>query len=304
MAIDFEDYTRLYFERLDRGDHDAALRVAFEARDRLPDRQHVTCWWVAWAYAQSGRRDEALATLEEAVERDLTWRLGMFEAVSLQTLASDPRFTALVERSKERRRAYKTGPLISAWEPSGEPGSAPLLLCLHGANAAAGQFDLVGPALAESGWRVVAGQSTQPTAPGLFSWDDAAQADADVDSFLDLAGAHDAANVAVMGYSQGVSVALRMALRGRAPMGFVGLAAAFSPADLDRTADIAGSAPRIRGIMLSGERDPYLAGSRRVRDALVQAGHDVTLEAIPGRGHSFSPEMVARLPQALAAWLS
>jgi predicted esterase len=178
-----------------------------------------------------------------------------------------------------------------------------LLLCVHGANAAAEQFDGLGPALADSGWRVVAGQSSQPTAPGLFSWDDAAQADVDVDAFLDQAGAHDAARVAVLGYSQGASVALRVALRGRAPLGFAGLAAGFSPADLERSASLAGSAPRIRGLIWTGERDPYLASSRKAIQVLVEAGHEVALETIPGRGHSLAPEMIAGLPGLLSSWL-
>jgi predicted esterase len=303
MAIDFEDCMRRYFEHLDRGDHEAALGVALEVRDGLPDRQHIACWWVAGAYVRGGRREEALTTLEEAAERDLTWRLGMFEAGFLQPLASDPRFAAVVQRSRERRQAYPASPHISAWEPTAGHPAAPLLLCLHGANAAAGQFEQLGRALADTGWQVVAGQSSQPTAPGLFGWDDAAVADADVDAFLGQAGAHDAARVAVVGYSQGASVALRAALRGRAPLGFAGLAAAFSPADLESTASLAGSAPRIRGIIWTGERDPYLASSRKAEQALVDAGHDVSLEPIPGRGHSLSPEMVARLPEVLSRWL-
>jgi len=198
---------------------------------------------------------------------------------------------------------------VRTWAPiDDDRGETPLLLCLHGANASMSQLEDLAPALVTAGWRVACGQSSQPTAPGLWCWDDPEWADADVEAFLRSAAAPRPERTAVAGFSQGAAVAVRTALRGRAPLGFVALAAAFSPRDLRALAELATSAPRVRGIVWLGDRDPWLPAARQAWETLRAAGHDVHLEVTPGRGHSLSWEMTAILPELLRrdlrAWIA
>jgi predicted esterase len=149
---------------------------------------------------------------------------------------------------------------------------------------------------------VACGQSSQPTAPGLGCWDDPGLADADFEAFLRAAAPRRPEPIAVAGFSQGASVAVRAALRGLAPLGFVALAAAFSPRDLRGLVEQAPGAPRVRGILWLGDRDPWLAAAREAWETLRGAGHDVGLEITAGRGHSLSWEMTAMVPELLRRW--
>jgi len=296
----FDEYLENVTGHVHRGEHDAALGLALEARDLLPERAAATWLWVAAAQARSGRHDEALATVEEAAKRDLTWRLAAYE--SLEPIRDHPRFLAAMEVTRARLRYYGAKPAVRTWAPVDDPGRAPLLLCLPGANASPRQFEDLAPGLAAAGWTVVCGQSSQPTAPGLGCWDDPERADADLEAFLRLAPAHRPEDVAVAGFSQGASVAVRAALGGRAPLGFVALAPVFSPRDRKDLSNIAPSASRVRGIMWLGDRDPWLSAAREASETLRSASHDVEFEVTPGRGHSFSWEMTAMVPELLSRW--
>ena len=215
----FDEYLEHVTGHVQRGEQEAALGLALEARDLFPDRASVTWHWVAAAQARSGRYDEALATVEEAARRDLTWRLAAYE--SLEPVRDHPRFLEAMELTRARLRYYGAKPAVRTWAPVDDPCRAPLLLCLHGANASPRQLEDLAPGLAAAGWTVVCGQSSQPTAPGLGCWDDPERADADLEAFLRLAPAHRPEDVAVAGFSQGASVAVRAALGGQAPLGFV-----------------------------------------------------------------------------------
>lgn len=299
MTVPFDDQLRHAREKMRSGDHEGLLRLALDARERFPDRASTTWLWIAAALAGAGRRDEALATVEDAVRQDLTWRLAMYESPALDPIRHDPRFLAAMELTRRRLREAAAHPQVGTWAPPERPDALPLLLCLHGANASGAQFTDLAPRLAESGWLVACAQSSQPAAPGRYCWDDPVRSDADVDAFLDLAGEHHRDRVAAVGFSQGATVAVRAALRGRASLGFVALAAGYSPSGLKALARLAATAGPVRGMICSGERDPYVDAAREAHDLLRRAGHHVQLEVIPGLGHSLSPEMTATLAEVL-----
>ena len=298
----FDEHSRRFLEQTRQGDHQAALRSALAARECFPERASTTWLWVAAALARTGRIEEALTTVEDAAGRDLAWRLAMFRSPALEALRPDTRFRAALDLSRRRAAAQAAHPLVRTWAPASADGAPPLLLCLHGANASAEQFADLAPALAEAGWLVACGQSSQPAAPGRFCWDDPERADADVDTCLARAGAHDPRRVAIVGFSQGAGVAIRAALRGRAPLGFIGLAAALSPPERAVVEELAGGAAPVRGGMWSGDRDPWLETAERVHAALGSR-HDVWFETLPGRGHTLSWQIRALLPEILGRML-
>jgi len=237
------------------------------------------------------------------VDRDLAWRLALFESPAFEPVRAHPRYEAILALARRRQEAVVSRPEVRVWSPETAAAPPPLLLFLHGANASADQFAELAPGLAAAGWLAACGQSSQPSAPDRFCWDDRARADAEVDVFLEWAGDHDRGRVGVVGFSQGAAVAVRAALRGRAPAGFLGLAPGFSPADRRDIERLAATAPPARGGLWTGERDPWLEGAREVHAALVRAGHDVWFETLPGRGHALSWDMRAVTPEIVGRWL-
>jgi hypothetical protein len=184
------------------GDHDAGVRLALAGRELFPERPEITSFWVIAALTAAGRTEEALAALEEAAGRDLTWRFGLYSSPVLAAIRDSPRFQAAMERSRERFANFAGPPLVRAWDPPGAPaGERPLALLLHGANASMAQFANTAPDVAAAGWLAACCQSSQPTSRTTFCWDDRARADADVDAFGELAGPHDPGRVIAVGYS-------------------------------------------------------------------------------------------------------
>jgi dienelactone hydrolase len=296
-----EERLRETMDRLRDGDHEATLRLALEGREQFPDRPEIWWFWVIAALNASGRTEEALTTLEEAVSRDLAWRFGLYSSPGLSPILETLRFQAAMERSRERLARFGARPLVRVWEPPATPsGDRPMALLLHGANASLTQFAAAAPDLAAAGWLATCCQASQPTSPTTFCWDDRERADADVDAFCELAGEHDSRRVVAVGYSQGGGIAVRAALRGRAPLGFVALSAAFGPPILKSTAELARAAAPVKGVILTGDRDPWVETAREAHRILIEAGHDVNLQIIPGRGHALAPEMTLLLAELLA----
>ncbi len=82
-------------ERFARGDREAALRAVLDLRDRIPEKDHV---WVALAgmYARMGRRDEALAAVERAIELNPRAPNQILGDEAFATLEDDPDFRRIV----------------------------------------------------------------------------------------------------------------------------------------------------------------------------------------------------------------
>lgn len=104
------------------------------------------------------------------------------------------------------------------------------------------------------------------------------------------------------GFSAGARPAMRWALAGSpgSPVGFVAVAPAVFPKDLEPALVRAGVDRGVPGVILLGEKDDDVGeGARATYESLRQAGLACRLDLLPGLGHTYPDDFDIRLRTAL-----
>jgi len=304
-VADFYDLQQDLFDHHRAGRYAEGLVVAERMQADFPDRSGITWYYVACLESRCGRPEAALATIRSALDGGQLWRLRTLEDHDFDSIRERPDFQELKDQAERRLRELRVEPRVRVTAPDGVR-LPPLLLCLHGASAGLEQFAPYLEPAAAAGWLAVAAESSQPAGPDTRHWDDPERAFSDLGGFLNQvrAAGHgfDPGRVVLAGFSQGGLLAVDAAL-GRRPFpvqAVVGVCPSFPrPARLIELIQRE-KLPRLRGAFLVGEDDrPYRAGAEQVHEALVQAGHEVALQLLPGVGHEFPADFAERLPKLL-----
>lgn len=291
-ALD-EAVTHLY-----EGGHFAeALAVLDREAPGLPQRRADTAHLTACLLAVDGRPEEALRALSDALADGAWWSpVILTEDDDLAGLRALPGFASLVRESAARHARANGVPLPPVVR---RPRTAPrgLLVALHGADQDAAQAARDWGAAVESGFVVVAVDSSQRSTPRYRSWPDTGVALRDVTTAL--AGVDEADGdlpLLAAGFSAGGRIAVLWALSDAPvrPSGFLAVGPALTPEHL-------GPVRReVRGRILLGEHDDVAPGVVGAHERLIATGDDVVLETLPRLGHALPPDLPARLPALLA----
>jgi predicted esterase len=236
----------------------------------------------------------AATTLRRALNQGCMWRVSLLADPTLAPVLADAACREIVDEARRRVAARNLRPEVLVESASG-PGVHPLLLVLHGATGtAAGTLPHWLPAR-EPGYTVAAGQSSQPASAEGFCWDPPRERVwQDLDAIASALPTH--GRVVTAGFSQGAWVALNAALRGNPfPAAGVVMVGPFVPSP----AQLEPGARRLRVAILAGADDPIGERVGDLEALLVERGHQVALEVIPGLGHAYPEDFAARLPGLL-----
>jgi predicted esterase len=256
----------------------------------------VEAWREAAALLAGGDAAAAAARLRRGLEEGDLWRVSLLQDPDLAPLLDDPGCREAIEEARRRAAALGARPQVLV-EPAAGAGLHPILLVLHGARStAAATLPLWLPAR-DLGYTVAAGQASQPASADGFCWDPPRERVWE-DLRAIVAGLPPHARVVLGGFSQGAWVALNAALRGDlvTPAGVI-MVGAFAPEPLR----LEPTARRLRVAILSGSEDPYATRIEALRAALIERGHHVTVQLVPGLGHAHPDDFAARLPGLLRA---
>jgi predicted esterase len=284
-----------------------ALEVALQARTVLGTTGRLAWlpwFWIACLRCRVGAYDEALTTLQEMLDRQLLWRTSLLRDKDFDPIREWPKFQAIVAEADRRLRSLRAKPEVLLWPPEPATSNPPLLLALHGANGNAQDFATHWMSARQAGFVVASGQSSQPTSPEYFCWDDWEIANQDLAAFYQIIRERqvfDHARVLVTGFSQGGAIAIRSALGQRpfAIRGVVAVCPSIGDPSTWRPLIESHSAPGLRGVMLVGTADPWRDGAEQVHQGLLDAGVDITLELVDGLAHAFPGDFPTRLQRML-----
>ena len=116
--------------------NDDALAHAVEIAERFPEQAAESSFLLACAYNRAGHEEQALRTLEAALDRGSCWHDSLLLwSPSLKPLQNRPRFKRVLARSKTMIDALEAGTRASVdmFPPrTVAAGASPLLLPLHG----------------------------------------------------------------------------------------------------------------------------------------------------------------------------
>jgi predicted esterase len=238
----------------------------------------------------------AATTLRRALEQGCMWRVSLLGDPIAAPVLADAACGEVIDEARRRVAARNLRPeVLVAGAPS--PGIHPLLLVLHGATGNAATTLPHWLPARELGYTVAAGQASQPASADGFCWDPPRERVwADLKAIAAELPAH--GRVILAGFSQGAWVALNAALRGDPfPAATVVMVGSFVPHPLQ----LEPAARRLRVAVLNGSDDPHTERLADLRALLVERGHRVSVEVIPGLGHALPDDFAARLPGLLRA---
>ena len=257
-------------------------------------------FWKACFLCRAGRPDAALNALQNGVQRGLWWtEVRLRHDTDLQALQGNPAYEALiaecVQRHKTAEQTHTHTSRVVVQPDSPPPYHA--MLALHGyAGNAAGTLPDWSP-LSTHGWLVAALQSSQVADMDGFHWVDTDRARDDVQHHLDeLSNEFALDQVALGGVSNGGRAALALTLTGAIRAKWA-ISIGGSLHD-DTVIDWSQPFERPRVLLIAGALDTVpLERMSQQADIFKAQGVDVTLQVVPGMGHSVPHDLVERILQ-------
>ena len=305
---DFFERAQPVFDLYEQGNYAEALRLAEDLALEFPDRRLHTSYWRLCLLAVSGRKEEALQVMAEAVANGLWWAEGRLrDEPDVKDLQGDPEFERLISICAQRQAAAKGSakPELLILEP-GASGQAPhpLLLVFHGRDGSAEREKHHWQLARHLGWLTVLAQSSQIGSLNSYVWDDLEIAQGEIrEHFKTLQEKHklDAGRIVLGGFSQGSTIALLAALRGDIlATAFIAVAPGriVNPDDLPALAESA-RGRGLHGVIVAGGRDPRVDMFARISETLSSQGVPCQLEVWPNLGHAYPPDFQELLETTL-----
>ncbi len=286
--------------------YEEALDIVREVAPLFPHRAETIVYWEACTHARLNNPSQALAALQEGLQRGLWWTPDMLRRdPDLETIRDDPAFVAIVEACEHHlSEAQATAsPQLHVYQPDQPSSGSPLLIALHWRLRHLAEFIPWWLSAVEQGV-VAIPRSSQQLGMHSFGWDDRERTTTDITDAYDRLRAteqFDAQQVILAGASQGGAVALRMALSG-APVparGFIVVVPAIH--DLDALlSDVESAVQRgVRGWVVTGELDYGRDKAISLGERLNHLGIPCHVDVVPSLGHDFPNDFARRLPSAL-----
>jgi predicted esterase len=288
-----------------------ALLDQHAPRFQQPAEAADIIYWQACFLCLLGQPDKALRRFEEGLARGFWWNETIMRTdADLAPLQGNPAFEAIIaasiRRLEQASRADIPAVRLMAEPPPTTPSPYPLLLALHAYRATATNALPYWSPLAEHGWLVAALQSSQLASMDGYHWNDEETSKREVAHHLAELRAEypiDPNRLALGGFSNGGRTSLMLALSGTIPAGqVISLGASLRDetlAGLDWQRIRAGHPPRI--LMICGENDgPVLERMAAQAGIFVKKGLEVDLQVVPGVGHVYPVDFVARVLDWLA----
>ena len=311
----WSDTLRLLDLSAAKRDNDA-LALAVEIAKRFPEQAAESSYLLACSYVRAGHDEEALHTLEAALERGKFWHDSLLRwSPSLQPLGDLPRFRRILARSKAMMASLEATTRVSVKVFTPKAGrittESPLLLPLHGGADIPGEHDAYWAAATDVAVMVAVAQSSQRRSSDTFWWGgpgepfDRERSERDVKTAYDEVRTtfpFDVTRVVLAGFSQGAILAVTLALQNQ-PFPVRGFACV-GPGieDLEPLLPLMepAAARGLRAWILAGERERGLELITRLGDALASRGVPCQLDVVSGVGHEFPPDFHARLQSGLS----
>lgn len=305
----FTEYSELFdaVVRLrEQGQVNEALALMEAEGPRFPKQTAFVHLWRMSLSVTLGRPDHAIQALDEALAAGCRYPAPMLrDWPAIAPLRDIVEFERLMHIAAMRYDAELTAShptlIVELPQVVAPAAGLPLMVALHGNNdTAAGTVPFWRPATAQGFVLAVPGSAEISLSPGLFVWNDADRAHADVLGHVERIAREqriDPSRIVLGGFSAGAWRALQLAyspaMRARA-------AIAVGPWIPLKEVDPLASACPVRTFIAVGDHDKSgYEGSLALAERLRAQGVAVEAEVIPGYGHAYPSRWDALLGKAL-----
>lgn len=288
------------FQYYQEGKYANALAVAEKLAAEYPERDGNTSYWRICLYAVTGQKERALRSFDDALKRGVWWAEERLRSDSdLASLQDDPEFERLVALSIEKHRQARAEPELFVYQPDGT-GPFPLLIVLHARNSSAERDVPFWKSAVKQGWLLAMPQSSQPSSPLSFVWDDREKAVDEVtrhfDSLIEKYPI-DRDKIVVSGFSQGAARAIELVMSERIKAnGFI----AVVPGTIDMNElNVWADSSQVKGVLISGGKDPRYEMFHQIKEVCEQKNIPLMFENYSEMAHDFPNDFEAVLQKGL-----
>jgi predicted esterase len=317
---DFPSYRNQIFDLYNARKYQEALAVAFQAKEKFPERRAKTSYWIGCLQSRLGESEEALQTLGKASNDRVWWsEPALVMEPDLEPLQKRPEFKAIVAESQrlKQRAALTAKPGLMVLTPRNFSSKEkyPMIIALHPRIGHPGDFAGEWVSVRNRGFVLVVPHSSQPISSEEFCWDKPDRSERDVAwAYKQVQDKYkiDPDKVIVAGFSQGAALAMYLTLNRTFPCrGFIAVAASDCVAPEDKPAsqrdhpseafasftrakDVRG----LKGVIIMGDKDAFLPKIRLLLEGMVERGLDCKIDVVQNLGHEFPTDFDKRLESA------
>ncbi|HEV2120988.1 MAG TPA: hypothetical protein VGS11_12900 [Candidatus Bathyarchaeia archaeon] len=314
---DFPHYRDQIFDLYSAKKYREALAVAFQAKERFPERNAKASYWIGCLQSRLGEPEEALQTLGKASKAGIWWPdQALLMEPDLESLQGRPEFKAIVAESQRLKQrallAAKPGVIVLTPRNFSLEQRHPLLIGLTPRVGHPGDFAEHWVSVRNRGFLVAVPHSSQPFSSEEYCWDDPERSERDVVwAYKQIHNKYniDPAKVILAGFSQGAALAIYLTLNRTFPCrGFIAVAASdwvapeSKPANqrehpseifssFTRTKNVSG----LKGVIIMGDRDPFLPKIKKLLEGMVERGLNCKIDVVQNLGHEFPTDFERRL---------
>src|SRR3989442_2069136 len=188
-----------------------ALAVAFQAKEKFPERSAKTSYWIGCLQARIGDSEGALQTLEKASKEGIWWPdQALLMEPDLEPLQSRPEFKAIIAESQRLNQqallTAKPGMRVLTPRNFSPEERHSLIIALTPRAGHRGEFAEHWNGARNRGFLLAVPHSSQPISSEEYCWDDPERSERDVAwTYKQVRGKYniDPAKVIVAGFSQG-----------------------------------------------------------------------------------------------------
>jgi len=319
-ADNFPYYRDQVFHLYNARRYREALAVAFQARDRFPERPAKTSYWIGCLQSRLGELEDALQTLEKASKNGVWWLdQTLIMEPDLEPLQNRPEFKAIVAKNQRlKQRALltaKPGVMILTPRNFSPQEKHALIIALTPRVGHPGEFADNWNGVRNRGFLLAVPHSSQPISSEEYCWDDPERSERDVAwAYKQVQDKYniDPAKVIVAGLSQGAALAMYLTLNRTFPCcGFIAVAASdwVAPeskpagqrehpseafASFIRAKEVSG----LKGVIIMGDKDSFLPKINTLLEGMVERGFNCKIDVVPNLGHEFPSDFEKRLESA------
>ena len=293
------------FRLFEKREFEAIYRCIDKAKRDFPERIEKTSFWEACAFSAEGKYEEAIVSLNEALEKGIWWNPHtLMQDEDLKGLRENAAFKIIVKKCEEifKKQQLTANPKLFTY---GNEKAKAGLFSLHwrGSN-----IDDFAPYWCEEEilheYILGFSQSSQIHGMKSYSWDNHEIAKKDVmKTFNDFVNKYNLEDIIIAGASQGGNIAIELALKNMlATQKFIAVIPAIRDVKAIESIVASNDITNVEGYIVTGDKDLFYENTLQLMSMFEEYNVNCKLIVREGLGHLFPEDFKQILKNIMGKW--
>ncbi|MFB7120801.1 DUF3089 domain-containing protein [Bacillus tropicus] len=293
------------FRLFEKREFEAIYRCIDKAKREFPERIEKTSFWEACAFSAEGKYEEAIVSLNEALEKGIWWNPHtLMQDEDLKGLREKTAFKMIVKKCEEifKKQQLTANPKLFTY---GNEKAKAGLFSLHWRGS---HIDDFAPYWCEEEilheYILGFSQSSQIHGMKSYSWDNHEIAIKDVmKTFNDFVNKYNLEDIIIAGASQGGNIAIELALKNMlATQKFIAVIPAIRDVKAIESIVASNDITNVEGYIVTGDKDLFYENTLQLMLMFEEYNVNCKLIVREGLGHLFPEDFKQILKNIMEEW--